>query len=65
MARKDIKIYRYSRGDEYSCTVVVINGEHIVFDNIKYPATASVAVVEKLLDDAERESLKHFNRTGT
>lgn len=55
------KSYRYSRGDKYSCIVTIINGDNVVFSNIKTPPTATSEVKAKMLDDAEEEALKLFN----
>lgn len=60
MDGKDIKIYRYMRGDTYSCLVTLINKEHVIHSEIKYPATASTKVIDKLMDDAERAALKKY-----
>lgn len=62
MASKDIVIYKYSRGPDYSCYVTIINGEIPVFSNIIKPPTATDEVVAKMLDDAEEEAMKEFTK---
>ncbi len=57
---KDIVIYKYSRGDKYSCQVTIINGETYVFGNIQKPFNATDDAVSKMLDEAEEEARKEF-----
>jgi hypothetical protein len=57
---KDIVIYKYSRGDKYSCHVTIINGETVVFGNIVTPPNTPDEVTNKMLDDAETEAMKEY-----
>lgn len=61
MASKNIKIYKFSRGEKYQCQVRIVEGL-IVFDNVVAPVNATPEVIAKLMDDAEREALKLFNK---
>jgi hypothetical protein len=54
---RNIKIYRFSRGD-FGCDVAVIEDEHTTFSNIKVPPNTDPEVEAKMIDDAEREALK-------
>lgn len=58
----DKRVYSVSRGEEYSCLVVVEGDDAVWFRNVKYPASATDRMVETLLDDAEREALKLFRQ---
>jgi len=57
MASKDVKIYKFSRGEKYQCQVRIVEGS-IIFEHVIYPVNAAPEVISKLLDDAEREALK-------
>lgn len=57
---KDIVIYKYSRGEKYSCHVTIINGETVVFGNIVTPPNTPDEVTNKMLDDAELEAMKEY-----
>ena len=60
---KNVKIYRYSRGDKYSCKVSIINNDTVMFSNIKYPDGTPETIVERLLNDAERKALELHTKT--
>ena len=60
MDGNEIKIYKYTRGVEYSCHVIIIDGMHATLDKITYPSNASLEVIDKLMDDAERFALKRY-----
>lgn len=60
MLKDNTVVYKFSRGD-YSCHVAIVNGDSVIFSNIKYPDGTSDNVVERMLDEAEREVLKAFN----
>lgn len=62
MQGNKIKGYRYTRGDAYACDVMIIDGEHVIFDNLKYPSTASIDLIDKLMDDAERHALAEYTK---
>lgn len=55
-----IKVYRFSRGDKYSCDVTINEGT-VIFSNIVYPSNTTDEVKQKLLDDAEREAMKMYD----
>lgn len=57
MASKDIKIYRYNRGEKYQCQVRIVESL-VIFDKIVSPPSTPPEVIAKLMDDAEREALK-------
>lgn len=59
---KDIKMYRYTRGDKYSCLVQIIDGEHIVIGKTVCPPDTPVEVKAKLVDDAERAAKAMFEK---
>jgi hypothetical protein len=59
----EIKMYEYKRGETYSCRVAIKEDGSAVFTNIKYPPDTPNEVIERLLDDAEREALKKENNT--
>lgn len=60
---KDIKIYRYSRGEIYQCQVRIVEGL-VVFDKVVAPPSTTAEVLSKLMDDAEREALKLHSKEG-
>lgn len=51
--QKDFKVFEFNRGNKFSC-LVVINGDHVVFEQIKYPDATTDLVIDKFLDDAEK-----------
>ena len=57
-----ITMYRFKRGDTYSVDVIVSNGESITYANIVKPEDTPTAVVEQLLEDAERAVLVKLNQ---
>lgn len=59
---KDIKIYRFSRGEKYQCQVRILADGLAIFENIVSPPNATAEVVAKLIDDAEREAMKLHNK---
>lgn len=60
MSSRNIKMYRFTRG-EYSVLVSVVENEHVTFSQMKFPKTAPPETQARLLDDAEREALKLHN----
>lgn len=47
------RVYKFSRGTNYSC-LVVFEGDFVTFEEIKYPPAVSDSVIDKFLDDAEK-----------
>lgn len=57
------KVYRYSRGEDYSCIVVVdSDASHVVYEKIKMPPNPDEEIVEKFLDEAERYAREAYER---
>ncbi len=53
-----VSIYKFSRGEKYSCIVKVINdGEHVTFDKIIAPMGTSEELLSKLITEAETFAL--------
>lgn len=61
MLHNGIKVYKFSRGEKFSCYVSITADEHISFTEIVMPVNVEKEVQVKFLDDAEREALKIFN----
>lgn len=57
MDGKDISIYIYNRGPDYSCKVVIQN-DHTTFRDMKYPVGTDPEIIHRLVDEAEREAMK-------
>lgn len=64
--QKNSKVFRYTRGDKFSC-LVVINSftDTVMFERIVYPSNVSDAVIEKFLDDAEKFSREQLEKGAT
>lgn len=58
--RGEYKMFRFNRGEKYSCIVTIINGEQCVFSDLKYPTTASKEVVAEMLNEAEEAAMKKY-----
>jgi hypothetical protein len=63
----NIKIYKYSRtnkelGKTYSCHVSIVDNGHIVFSDINVPTGTPNDVVIRLMDNAEIDVLKAYNK---
>lgn len=54
--------YRFSRGSKYSVIVTIIQGDHCIFSDMKYPPDTPSEIVERLLDDAERAAFKELEK---
>lgn len=64
MSSRNIKMYRYTRGN-YSVLVSVMEDEHVTFSQMQYPKDTPAETQSRMLDDAEREALKmHNNRVS-
>jgi hypothetical protein len=59
--KEDIKMYKFSRGEKYSCQVSIINDTTVVFGKVVVPAMTPPDVQARLLDDAEKHALKLHN----
>jgi hypothetical protein len=62
-----IKIYKFTRtnaklGKTYSCHVSIVDNGHIVFSDINVPVGTPNDVVIRLMDNAETEVLKTYNK---
>lgn len=61
MAGTDTKIYKYSRGEKFQCQVRIVDGL-VIYDKVTYPFNTTNEVITRLMDDAEREALKLYNK---
>jgi hypothetical protein len=59
------KFFEYKRGDEFSCYICIsLNGSEITFQNFKFPATATEAVREAFLEEAEVAAIAKLEKTN-
>jgi hypothetical protein len=59
--REDIKMYRFSRGEKYSCQVTIINDSNVIFSKVVVPPKTPPEVQARLLEDAEKQAIKLHN----
>lgn len=59
---RDLVIYKFNRGDKYSCKVSIRNSDNLWFDEIIFPKDTPSEVVAKMLEDAEKYALEAFDK---
>lgn len=62
MDANDTNVYRYTKGDKYSCVVCINADGHVVYGEVKYPLATTDEVIDKLMDDAERWALLMYDK---
>lgn len=58
---RNIKVYHYKRGEDFQCHIRILEDGLVIFEKFKYPTNSSNELIEKLMDDAEKEALKLFD----
>lgn len=62
MAKETKRVYAFSRGELYKCTVIIMGDDIVVFKDIIAPAGTSDQILNTMFDDAEREALKLYQK---